>query len=63
MQFPVPQFTDVEDRIIGPLTINSFGIVFWSRGGNFGLFATKSTLVAILICSVWIAELPWLSRK
>ena len=28
MQFPVPQFTDVEDRIIGPLTIKQFGIVF-----------------------------------
>lgn len=28
MQFPVPQFTDVEDRIIGPLTIKQFGILF-----------------------------------
>jgi hypothetical protein len=28
MQYPVPQFTDVEDKIIGPLTIKQFGIVF-----------------------------------
>jgi len=28
MQFPVPQFTDVEDKIIGPLTLKQFGIVF-----------------------------------
>jgi len=28
MQFPVPQFTDVEDKIIGPLTIKQFGIIF-----------------------------------
>lgn len=28
MQFPVPQFTDVEDKIIGPLTIKQFGIMF-----------------------------------
>lgn len=28
MQFPVPQFTDVEDKIIGSLTFKQFGIVF-----------------------------------
>ncbi len=28
MQFPVPQFTEVEDKIIGPLTLKQFGIVF-----------------------------------
>ena len=27
MQFPVPQFTDVEDKIIGPLTLKQFGII------------------------------------
>lgn len=27
MQFPVPQFTDVEDRIIGGLSFKQFGIV------------------------------------
>ncbi len=28
MQFPVPQFTEVEDKIIGPLTLKQFGIIF-----------------------------------
>lgn len=28
VQFPVPQFTEVEDKIIGPLTVKQFGILF-----------------------------------
>lgn len=28
MQYPVPQFTDVEDKIIGALTVKQFGIIF-----------------------------------
>ncbi|TSC65785.1 MAG: Uncharacterized protein G01um101477_336 [Candidatus Doudnabacteria bacterium Gr01-1014_77] len=28
MQFPVPQFIDVEDKIIGPFTLKQFGIIF-----------------------------------
>jgi hypothetical protein len=28
MQYPVPQFTDVEDKIIGPLTLKQFGLIF-----------------------------------
>ncbi|MEK7161506.1 MAG: PrgI family protein [Patescibacteria group bacterium] len=50
MQFPVPQFTDVEDRIIGPLTIKQFGIVFGAGVVIFlGYSATKSILVAIFL--------------
>jgi hypothetical protein len=30
MQFPVPQFTDVEDKIIGPLTVKQFFILLVS---------------------------------
>lgn len=48
MQFPVPQFTDVEDRIFGPLTLKQFGIVFGAGVLVFLAFsATKSILVAI----------------
>lgn len=32
MQFPVPQFTEVEDRIIGPLTVRQFVIIVVSSG-------------------------------
>src|SRR5579884_2136211 len=28
MQFPVPQFIDVEDKIIGPLTLKQLGLLF-----------------------------------
>lgn len=28
MQFPVPQFLDVEDKIIGPFSLKQFGFVF-----------------------------------
>lgn len=50
MQFPVPQFTDVEDRIIGPLTIKQFGIVFAAGAIIFlGYSATKSVLVLIFL--------------
>ncbi len=28
MQFPVPQFIDTEDKIIGPFTLKQFGFVF-----------------------------------
>ncbi len=48
MQFPVPQFTDVEDKIIGPLTIKQFGILF---GAGILVFlpysATKSVPVLV----------------
>lgn len=50
MQFPVPQFTDVEDRIIGPLTLKQFGIVF---GAGIVLFLaysiTKSVFVLVVV--------------
>ncbi len=50
MQFPVPQFTDVEDRIIGPLTIKQFGIIFGAGVIIFlGFSATKSILVTVFL--------------
>lgn len=50
MQFPVPQFTDVEDKIIGPLTIKQFGIVFAAGVVVFlGYSATKSILVLVFL--------------
>lgn len=50
MQFPVPQFTDVEDKIIGPLTLKQFGIIFAAGVVIFlGYSATKSILVLIFL--------------
>lgn len=49
MQFPVPQFTDVEDKIFGPLSIKQFGIVFGAGVIVFmGYSATKSLIVTII---------------
>lgn len=48
MQFSVPQFTDVEDRIIGPLTLKQFGIVFSAGIIIFAAYsATKSIIVLV----------------
>jgi hypothetical protein len=50
MQFPVPQFTDVEDRIIGSLTIKQFGIVFAAGATIFGIYSlTKNVLLTIVV--------------
>ena len=50
MQFPVPQFTDVEDKIIGPLTLKQFGIVFLAGIIIFaGYSSTKSILVLVFL--------------
>jgi hypothetical protein len=50
MQFPVPQFTEVEDKIIGSLTIKQFGIIFAAGIVVFlGFSATKSILVAVFL--------------
>ena len=51
MQYPVPQFTDVEDKIIGSLTIKQFGILF---GAGILIFlpysATKNIYVLVFFC-------------
>lgn len=50
MQFPVPQFTEVEDKIIGSLTIKQFGIIFAAGIVVFlGFSATKSILVLVFL--------------
>jgi hypothetical protein len=57
MQFAVPQFTDVEDRLIGPLTLKQFlvllgtgGLVmfFWSVLGPNFLFFIMSLPIAVI---------------
>jgi hypothetical protein len=54
MQYPVPQFTDVEDKIIGPLTLKQFGIIFAAAILIFlGFSATKSILVLIFLVLVF----------
>lgn len=50
MQFPVPQFTDVEDRIIGGLSFKQFGIVFAAAVITFAIYSiSKSVPVTIVV--------------
>ena len=44
MQFPVPQFTDVEDRIIGGLTFKQFGIVFVAAIITFAIYSISKSI-------------------
>ena len=59
MQYAVPQFTDVEDKLIGPLTLKQFFVVlatgglvlfFWTILGLsvfFFLFALPTALLGL----------------
>lgn len=60
MQYPVPQFTDVEDRIIGPLTIKQFGIVF-SAGMVIVLLYSGTKDLVITGASIFLIGLPALA--
>lgn len=40
MQFPVPQFTDIEDKVIGPLTVKQFVIILLASAGVFVAYST-----------------------
>lgn len=49
MQFSVPQFTDVEDRIVAGLTIKQFGIVFGAGTLIFVVYTLSKNLVATIV--------------
>lgn len=57
MQYPVPQFTDVEDRIIGSLTAIQFGILF-GVGVILFLIYTATKNVAITVLAVLFFGIP-----
>lgn len=40
MQFPVPQFTDAEDKVIGPLTVKQFVIILAASACTFVAYST-----------------------
>lgn len=70
MQYPVPQFTEVEDKLIGSLTVKQF-VIFFAVGLFLVLIysATKSALITIIfaiptaIPSIGIALVPYNGRK
>jgi len=55
MQFQVPQFIDIEDRIFGPLTFKQFIYIVGSGGIGFILYKTLPFFLAILVALPIIA--------
>lgn len=62
MQYSVPQFVDIEDKIFGPLTLKQFfvllfgaiiGFMFWSIFGPGLIFFVIMIPVALII--IWLA--------
>jgi hypothetical protein len=53
MQYQVPQFDDVEDKIAGPFTLRQFIYICTSIGASFFLYFTVHTL-PWLIMSVFV---------
>ncbi len=49
MQFRVPQFIDVEDKIFGPFTFKQFLYLAGGAGMAFVIYKTLPLLVAILL--------------
>src|SRR4051812_48802972 len=49
MRFQVPQFTDVEDKIIGPLTFKQFIYIGGSAGAIVILFTFLPKFIAIFL--------------
>lgn len=55
MQFRVPQFIDIEDKIIGPLTLKQFGYVLGAGGFAF-IFWTFIPIKIIAIVLILIVS-------
>lgn len=48
MKFVVPQFIDVEDKVLGPLSVRQFVIILVGAGFIFILFKIMSFIAAVL---------------
>ncbi len=53
MQYQVPQFIDVEDRIFGPLTLRQFLYLAGAGAGSFFLFFLMTTKVWIGVTALF----------
>lgn len=49
MNFQVPQFIDIEDKIFGPLSFKQFLYVLGGGGGAFILFKVLPTFLAVIL--------------
>jgi hypothetical protein len=48
MQFRVPQFIDVEDKVVGPLTLKQFGYILGAGGFSFIIWTFVSVRLIAL---------------
>lgn len=57
MQFRVPQFIDMEDKIFGPLTLKQFGYVVGAGGLSFLIWTLMPVHVVAIIIIIPVAGL------
>jgi hypothetical protein len=55
MQFKVPQFIDIEDKVFGNLTFKQFAYLAGGGGFTYLTFKLLPTLIALPIAGVFIA--------
>lgn len=55
MQFQIPQFIEVEDRIFGPLTFKQFIYIAGGLGASYLLFRVLPLLLALPLIGVCLA--------
>lgn len=55
MQFPVPQFIDIEDKIIGPFGLKQFGFIFTGGLIILGLFKIFTLGIFFYLLAIPIA--------
>lgn len=54
MQFKVPQFIDIEDKVFGPLTFKQFAYLAGGGGLAYLSFRLLPTLIALVVGPVFI---------
>ena len=57
MQFRVPQFIDIEDKVVGPLTLKQFGYIIGAGGLSFIIWTFVSIRFIAIILIVLVSTL------
>lgn len=57
MQFRVPQFIDLEDKVIGPLTLKQFGYILGAGGFSFLFWTFISIKIIAIILALLVSSL------
>jgi len=52
MEFNVPQFLDIEDKVIGPLTLKQFGYLAGAGGVCFLIYSLVPNFVLFILLSI-----------